>query len=247
VIKLVRENRPDFLTDEKILELTTKFKSNKSSVWNNKHIKKPLLQSSHGKCAYCECPLTSDSNYMEVEHFEDKHHNEDKVVVWENLLPSCKKCNGSKGIHNVNDEPIINPYSDEPRDHLSMRLYRLRGKTAKGKSTIEVTNLNHSSRLVVSRFEIGEKVDELVDTACDRYHICIEKKDTRSRNRLFKIIEGLLEECQPESIYSASTATNLLTDTKFLELVSVMKAEAIWSDELERLIAKGYLLVLDVV
>ena len=102
MIKLVRENRPDFLTDEKILELTTNFKSTKSSVWNNKHIKKPLLQSSHGKCAYCECPLTSDSNYMEVEHFEDKHHNEDKVVVWENLLPSCKKCNGSKGIHNVN-------------------------------------------------------------------------------------------------------------------------------------------------
>lgn len=245
MIKLERENKPDFLTNEKILELTDNFKSTKSSVWNIDHIKEPLLRSSHGKCAYCECPLTSESNYMEVEHFEDKKHNPDKVVAWENLLPSCKKCNGSKGTHNVIDEPIINPYVDDPKDHLSMRLYRFRGKTEKGNYTIEVANLNHSTRLVISRFDIGEKVDELIDTAWERYHTFLERQDTRSRNRLIKIVEGLLEECQPESDYSASTATNLLSDTKFIELVLVMKARHIWNDDLNILMIKGEELVLD--
>ncbi|CAB1262242.1 Uncharacterised protein [Vibrio cholerae] len=245
MIKLTRAGKPAFLSDEKVLDLTNKFKSTKLSVWNNDHIKEPLLKSSNGKCAYCECPLTSESNYMEVEHFEDKMHNEDKVVLWENLLPSCKKCNGSKGTHNVVQEPIINPYVDEPKDHLALRLYRFRGKTAKGSTTIEVVNLNHSSRLVLSRFEIGEKIDQVVDTAWERYSNFIEKRDTRSRNRLINIVEGLLEECQPESDYSASTATNLLSDSKFTELVSLMRAEDAWTDELEALINNALGLVLD--
>lgn len=245
MIKLDRESKPDYLSDEKVIELTDSFKSTKSPVWNNDNIKTPLLKSSHGKCAYCECPLTSESNYMEVEHFEDKKHNPDKVVIWENLLPSCKKCNGSKSTHNVIVEPIINPYIDDPKDHLSMRLYRFRGKTQKGSYTIDVTNLNHSSRLVMSRFEIGEKVDELIDTAWERYTNYIDKKDTRRRNRLIKIVEGLLEECQPESDYSASTATNLLTDPKFIQLVSEMKTLDIWSNELDKLMHEGSTLVLD--
>jgi hypothetical protein len=245
VIKLVRENRPEYLSDEKVLQLTNIFKESKTAVWNNKYIKIPLLFSSHGKCAYCECPLTTESNYMEVEHFEDKMHNPDKVVLWENLLPSCKKCNGSKGTHDVVNDPIINPYIESPKDHLLLRLYRFRGKTKKGKSTIEVTNLNHSSRLVLSRFEIGEKVDELISTSWGRWYLYMEKRDTRSRNKLISIVEGLLEECQPTADYSASTATNLLTDSKFVELISVMKSECIWSTELESLRQIASTLVLD--
>lgn len=247
MIKLTRKNKPTYLSDEKVLELTNKFKSTKSSVWNNDYIKVPLLESSHGKCAYCECPLTSESNYMEVEHFEDKKYNEDKVVLWENLLPSCKKCNGFKGNHNVIQEPIINPYVDEPKAHLCMRSYRFRGKTDKGKKTIVVTNLNHRSRLVLSRFEIGEKIDELVDTAWERYGIFSERKDTSSRNRLINIVEGLLEECQPNADYAASTATNLLTDSKFLELASLMRIKDLWTDDLENLMNVGFMLVLDCV
>lgn len=247
MIKLTRERKPAFLTDAKVKELTEKFKSTKSPVWNNNHIKIPLLRSSHEKCAYCECSLTSESNYMEVEHFEDKKNNEDKVVLWENLLPSCKKCNSSKGTHDVINEPIINPYIDNPKEHLSMRLYRFRGKTEKGKSTIDVANLNHSSRLVISRFEIGEKIDDLVKISWERYKAFSIKNDTRSKNRLISTVEGLLEECQPESNYSASTATNLLTDTNFIELISIMKKGTLWTDDLENLLKRGEALVLDCV
>lgn len=245
MIKLQRAVKPSYLTDEKVDELTNKFKLSQSSVWNNDKIKTPLLESSFYKCAYCQCPLSTESNYMEVEHFEDKKHNPDKVVVWENLLPSCKKCNGSKGTHDVISEPILNPFVDDPREHLYMRLYRFRGKTDKGTTTIDVTNLNHSTRLVFSRYEIGEKIDDLLEIAWERFETFKTNKKTVNRNKFIKVIEGLLIECQPYSDYSASTATNLFTDSKFVDLVSEMKNECIWTQELEALFKNASALVLD--
>lgn len=245
MIELNRAVKPTYLTDEKVSELTDEFKTSGKSVWNHEQIKKPLLDSSHGKCAYCECDLLKESNYMEVEHFEDKCHNPDKVVIWNNLLPSCKKCNGAKGTHDVMSEPIINPYDDDPRVHLSLRLYRLRGKTDKGKNTIGVTNLNNSTRLVISRFEIGEKINDLVETAWDRFSHYQDNPNTRAKNKLVGIVEGILEECQPNSSYSASTSTILKSDEKFSELVAALKQEGLWTDDLEELSQSSAELVLE--
>lgn len=245
MIKLDRSQKPDFLTDDKVCELTEEFKLTQKNVWNNEHIKKALLLSSYGKCAYCECSLTAESNYMEVEHFEDKKNNPDKVVIWENLLPSCKKCNGSKSIHDVLAKPIVNPYEEDPKNHLALRLYRLRGKTEKGSRTIDITNLNHSERLVMSRFRIGEKVHQLVETSWERYNVYTEKKDTRSKNRVIGVVEGLLKECQPAADYAASTATMLLTDIKFTELIVFLKADSIWTQELEDYLQSALQIVLE--
>ena len=247
MIKLQRAKPPSFLTVEKILELTNEFKDTGKSVWNSDHIKTPLLSSSHGKCAYCECSLKTESNYMEVEHFEDKKNNPGKVVLWENLLPSCKKCNSSKGNHDVLADPIVNPYEEDPREHLAMRLYRLRGKTVKGDSTIDITNLNHSDRLVFSRFRIGEKVSELIGTSWERFDSYRKKQDTRTRNRVTCVVEGLLKECQPTADYAASTATVLLTDKSFLKLIECMKTESIWNEELECCLQSALPIVLDCV
>jgi len=247
VIKLERPLRPPFLTDEKAAELTQQYKLSGGSVWNNEYIKKPLLESSNNKCAYCECPLTSDSNYMEVEHFEDKKTNPDKVVLWENLLPACKKCNGAKSTHDTSAEPIVNPYLDEPRQHLAMHRFRLRGKTAKGKSTIEVVSLNHSSRLVMGRFLIGEKLAELVEIIYERLDIWISTRSTRARNRLIGTMEGLLLECSPRSAYAASAATTLLTDPRFLAAVEIIRTENLWTEELESLHSAASSIVLDVI
>ncbi|MEM8642694.1 MAG: HNH endonuclease [Cyanobacteria bacterium P01_G01_bin.54] len=233
MIKLVRAACPSYLTDQKVQALTDEYKQTGKSVWNKDEIKSPLLDSSHGKCAYCECSLTKESNYMEVEHFEDKHHNPDKVVLWENLLPACKKCNGSKSTHDVIKYPVVNPYEDDPRDHLAMRLYRMRGKTPRGKTAIDVVRLNHSERLVKCRFDIGEKIAKNLETAWERYKTFRTKQDTRSRNRLIGIVEGMLQECQPQAEYSASTAATLLSNPDYQRLVEAMETDGIWSDELE--------------
>ncbi|ENY73721.1 hypothetical protein G114_01664 [Aeromonas diversa CDC 2478-85] len=245
MIKLQRAPAPPYLSAEKVAELTAEFKSSGKSVWNQHHIKEPLLASSFGKCAYCECPLETESNYMEVEHFEDKKNNPEKVVDWENLLPSCKKCNGSKGAHDVVADPIVNPYRDDPKEHLALRLYRLRGISEIGVCTIQVTNLNHSDRLVFSRYKIGEKISELIETAFDRWQVYQEAGDTRSKNRLLGVVEGLLKECVPQASYAASTATMLLTDSSFLELIDEMKAASVWSEDLENLLQNALPIVLD--
>lgn len=244
MIKLQRTPAPPYLTVEKVAELTAEFKNSGKSVWNQHHIKESLLASSFGKCAYCECPLETESNYMEVEHFEDKISNPDKVVDWENLLPSCKKCNGSKGTHDVVADPIVNPYRDDPKEHLALRLYRLRGISEIGACTIQVTNLNHSDRLVFSRYKIGEKVSELIETAWERWDVYQAAVDTRSKNRLLGIVEGLLKECTPQANYAASTATMLLTDSRFLELIDKMKGASVWSEDLEDLLQNALSIVL---
>lgn len=247
MIKLTRLAKPAFLTPEKVTELTSKYKADKSSVWNTAAIKEPLLNSSHGKCAYCECLLTAESNYMEVEHFEDKSSHPDKVVEWENLLPSCKKCNGAKSTHDVNKEPIVNPYNEDPKNDLAMRLYRIKGKTDKGVTTIDVVDLNHTERLVRIRFDIGEKIQELVKTGQDRLSKYKTTNSVRNRNRLNTSIEGLLYECQPTSNYAASTATILLKDSDFINILKSMNDLDIWTGNLESLYNNAAELVLNTI
>jgi len=246
MIKLERAAKPSYLTSAKVSELSIEYINSGKSVWNTHHLKDPLLKSSQKKCAYCECTLSKNSNYMEVEHFEDKKHSPGKVVEWINLLPSCKKCNGHKGTHDVRTDPIINPFDVDPRDHLVLRLYRLRGKTEMGECTIDVANLNHSSRLVSCRFDVGEKIDELLDSANVRLSTFLAKRDTRSRNKLVGVVEGMLEECQTYAEFSASTATVLLSDPKFLGLVASMKGEGVWTGSLDQMFDLASDLVLEV-
>lgn len=126
MIKLKCANPPTYLSYQKKQDLTDKYKTHGTNVWNKKEIKDALLRISHDKCAYCECEIGSAAGYLEVEHFIAKSIDPDKVLEWENLLPSCKSCNGKKGSHDVIAEPIINPYKDEPKNHLSFIHARLK-------------------------------------------------------------------------------------------------------------------------
>ncbi|MGR0329632.1 HNH endonuclease [Bacillus cereus] len=96
MIHLPRPNCPSKLTDEVKTKLTQDFITSGSSVWGKSYIKSALLEMSHNKCAYCECRLDEESKYMEVEHFLPKDDYPKLVVDWNNLLPSCKRCNGKK-------------------------------------------------------------------------------------------------------------------------------------------------------
>lgn len=245
MIKLIRLPKPTYLSATKVAELTQKYKDTGESVWNHDDIKTTLLTSSNNKCAYCECKLTEESTYMEVEHFEDKKNNENKVVEWDNLLPSCKRCNGAKGTHDVIAEPIVNPYIDDPKEHFYLRPYRLKHKTIEGKNSIDVNDLNNTERLVHKRFEIGTKLEETIENAEDRYQQYMEDKTTRRKNKFVSIMKSLLSECQPTSIYSATTATILHTNDLYQQLIENLKSEDLWDDELEELFNNSKNLVFD--
>jgi len=246
MIKLNRKFTPIKLTPKFVSEKTAKYKKDNSSVWNINWLKEALLELSYEKCAYCECSLSEESNYMEIEHFEDKARYPNKVMLWSNLLPSCKKCNGSKSSHDVNLEPIINPFIDNPRDEIYFRLYRLKGKTIKGKNTENIVNINHPTRSIVKRFEVGEALQNLIEIANERIFSYLEKKTISRRNKALNLVEAILLECQPNSIYSSTCSTILHSNINFIKIKEIIEAESLWNDELENLYNKSKQIILEI-
>lgn len=244
MIKLNRAARPSYLTEQMTKKLTLTFKTTGESVWNDERLKEPLRLSSYGKCAYCECSIIEESKYMEVEHFKDKHSYPDDVVQWDNLLPSCKRCNGIKGIHDVIDTPIINPYLDHPRDHIYYKDYRLKGKTEKGIDTIEAIGLNNYERIAIKRFEIGHAILDSISQCEDKIIEYETTKKTRTLNKISRFMERILNECQPSAIYAATTATIALNNETFFEVVDRMKSIKAWTVECEKLFSAAKLIIL---
>jgi len=245
MIKLQRAPKPQYLTDDKVKELTDKFKVDGTSVWSHEAIKTPLLESSSNKCAYCECNTSVESKYMEVEHFLPKEQYKDNVVDWENLLPSCKRCNIAKSKHDPKVDMIVDPYNMEPKAHLAFRLFRLKGKTLEGKNSIGALDLNNTERLVHPRFQIGQQIEESIEASIERLQLYMESKSTVRKNRLIAIIETILNECQPSAVYSAITASVALTNANFLEVISETKQLGIWEDRLEIMLTLGKNSILD--
>lgn len=233
MIKLERQPKPSYLSASIVVELTEKFKSDGSSVWNRVQIKKPLLFSSYGKCAFCECSVLDESKYMEVEHFQYKDFYKDFVVDWNNLLPSCKRCNLAKGTHDVNTDPIVNPYDVDPRRHISFKLYQFRGKDQIGRSTVDALDLNNSDRLVLKRFEVGEQVFLSIRVATERLSDYLTLSTAIRKNKLLSIVETILDECQPKAIYAATTATIALGDEEFMNVIKKLRSLNLWQDHLE--------------
>lgn len=235
MIKLERTSPPLKLTPVFVTTQTAEFIANETNVWNVDWLKESLLELSYGKCAYCECDLKEEAKYMEVEHFEDKANNPKKVLEWDNLLPSCKRCNGSKSTHDVISDPIVNPFIDTPSTHLTLRLYRFKSKDIKGKNTIDVVDLNHTERAVKKRFEVGEQLEKAIEKAFERLELYEANTITQRRNKLLCIVEDILLECQKESTYSATCSTILHSSDVYSEIRQKMQTLGIWSKELETL------------
>lgn len=237
MIKLDRTPRPVELTTELQVTLTDEFKSTGKSVWNVDFIKKGLLAFSNNKCSYCEANINEESKYLEVEHFHHKDTYKDEVLEWENLLPSCKKCNGTKNDHDTKLEPIIDPSKIDPKNHLKYWRYRIKGSDDFGKLTVSVLKLNDQDRLVKKRFEIGNAIQEKLEQfneLTDDY-ISGVQTSTRRKNRIVNGIKDLMKEGLPNSIYSATSATVILTDTEFEILKNKLTLLGLWDEELSQL------------
>lgn len=235
MIKLLRGTKPKFLTVEKEKELVARFKANGTSVWNTPSVKKPLLLSSNNKCAYCECKLDEESNYMEVDHFKHKDSYPDLVVDWSNLVPSCKRCNRSKWDNDVTIKPIINPYVDAPKKHLFVYNMRVVGRDIIGENTVDVLSLNEYPRVVRPRAELVFHIDDKINTL---FELVSDYEKTRNQGGLRKIrnqIHGILSECQPEKEYSYVTSATTINNKQFQIIISKLKAIGEWGNELESL------------
>ncbi|MFI8035207.1 HNH endonuclease [Acinetobacter sp. ABJ_C3_5] len=240
MIKLQRSEKPEFLTDEKVKELTDKFKANNNDdVWKQDCIHKALLLSSASKCAYCEIKVQVKSTYMEIEHFKDKSHFPDDVVEWLNLLPSCKRCNTTKSTHNVVTNPIINPFDIDPKDHLTQSAFRLYFKTDLGEETRDTLNLN-DTKLTKPRAAVWDYVVDKIEEL-HRDIIPKQKITKHDRNKLSR----LMVSCQADQAFSAFSATALHQSNEYLEIIAALKRSNQWDEQMEILHRESLRLVLD--
>ncbi len=253
MIRLEPYSKPAQLTKEKQEELTAKYKESEKSVWQQPYIKRALLEMSHNKCCYCECKIDEESKYLEVEHFLPKNIYPDKVVEWENLLPSCKRCNIKKGAHDTGIEPIIHPVRDNPKEHLYLNLkdyqFSAKDNSRLGNTTLNVLYLNDYKRLTEKRTDIGESLVQSLDLLNAFAVECfgngnLSKED---KERLLIGVKVLLRECIPSSEYSAAAATVLLEDEYYIRIKRMFIDNGLWNDHLGELEDKAKTCALDTV
>lgn len=237
MVKLERLSAPVELTEDFVKNKTEEFKVTKKPVWNIDWLKIALLEQSYGKCAYCESYLKEESKYIEVEHFEDKANNPDKVLLWENLLPSCKKCNGKKGTHDVILFPIVNPFEDNPKESFKLVDYNFVHKDEKGERTIDKLDLNHVERLVYKRFNIGSSFYELIKlTLKMKFDFFVQSnEDSSLLFSLVEVTEDILQKCQIDKPFSAVCSTILHSHDVYKDVKSKLEKYDSWNDTLEEL------------
>jgi uncharacterized protein (TIGR02646 family) len=231
MIKLQAIAKPVELTDDVIAQLTAEYKATENSVWKKPYITSALLKMSFDKCCFCETNVNEESKYMEVEHFHPKSLYPDEVVLWNNLLPICKRCNSKKLNHDTKKEPIIHPVRDNLKEHLKLKDYRFSGLTELGKCTKDVIDLNDRQRLVYVRYEVGTKIGEELDKLIDSTQDYINEPSTRRRNKIVGTLKNIMREGTKEYPYSATVATVILTNTSYAEIKQLFIASNLWNDE----------------
>lgn len=187
---------------------------------------------SNNKCAYCEAPLDVSGSYMEVEHFFPKSKYPDKVVEWENLLPSCKRCNVKKGNHDPNKEGIINPTYHNPKEHLYLKRYNIVGSDELGSSTVSILGLNDMDTLVLNRFKISEELISKLDSIWDDIQICkvTEVKPSRMK-KIRNTMESLLKLIQKNKNYSGTLSAILLNEENYRYIKNYFIENDLWDEE----------------
>lgn len=158
--------------------------------YRHQDIKDILFESTNRKCAFCE-GFPEDNGNIEVEHFHPKSLYPQETFSWGNFLPCCRKCNSAKDAHDTKVEPILNPYINNPEDHLSVNGIRLIGKDKLGIKTIEVCDLKGTrlyrpySELLV---QFNQYEDDLSE-ALKEYEL--KETQTKKRNQLLRILESI--------------------------------------------------------
>ncbi|HEB3859829.1 TPA: hypothetical protein RZV89_004744 [Escherichia coli] len=235
MIKLERNFTPLFFSPQNVSRLTEKIKSSGTHVWHHDDVKNSLMELSDKKCAYCEVKLGEKSTYHEVEHFKDKNDYPDDVIEWNNLLPSCRHCNGSKGTHDVVEEPIVNPFEELPAEFFYIKNFRMKGRNEKGILTIDVLNLNDREHLVKPRCETGSIIAEKIEDSLTLFEGYLLNPTSKNKRKLIGTVRGILKECQRSAIFSAVSATVLHTSEDYLTLRDNMMAHKLWDEDMENL------------
>lgn len=177
--------------------------------YRHKDIKKALTESSHCKCAFCECKPGKSGN-IEVEHFKPKSLYPALTFDWDNLLPACRKCNEAKSDYDTHTTPIIDPTKEDPEQLLTYRFIEIcpisgTAGEEKAQNTIDVCNLN-CPRLFSARSELMVALTEYMNEIRDKISLVDEADTPRKRSvritKLSNSLEQIDKLLQDDSIFS---------------------------------------------
>lgn len=127
--------------------------------YRHPEIKAALRTEAHSKCVYCEAKLSVG----ETDHINPVKDCPDQIVSWTNLCLSCKECNTYKSGYYSVDEPLLNPFTEEPSEHLLFFGPLVLGKAADAKGFRTVAKLKLSrSDLIQRRSERVQRLQPLV-------------------------------------------------------------------------------------
>lgn len=210
------------------IRLTNDFIATGNTVWKKSYIVDALSQMSNNKCAYSEQSLGKESCYLEVEHFKPKDKYPYEVVRWGNLLPSCKKCNTTKNDWDVVADPIVNPVTDTPSDHLKVKAFRFYPKSEKGANTIEATGINDRQHFVIPRSQLAFGIADELELLSEKFDNAAPSR----KNSVIQRIKSTLMSCGPDNPYSAVIATYILHEfPAYTKIKTQINAAGKWNDE----------------
>jgi len=163
--------------------------------------KEALRKSSFGKCMYCEGKM-EDVGYAHIEHIKPKGKFPQFKFTWENLGFSCQICNTNKGEKYDSATLFINPYDENPEEHivfLGFYVYPKQG-SERGEHTINELQLNRAG-LIDRRKEKIEKIDTMIKAGFRTSNVSLRTQ----------AIELLKKEANEDKEYSAMVKSILAT------------------------------------
>lgn len=169
--------------------------------YNHKTNKDALRKANFDKCMYCES-IISHIDYAHIEHIKPKAEGKypELKYTWENLGYACSRCNIMKSEEYVETTPYIDPYSEDPEEHIfpsGVFLFAKNG-SERGELTISAIDLNRID-LIGKR---QGRIDEVVKTML----ACFRTKNETLRNNA---LEAIKKDALPDKEYSLVLKTLL--------------------------------------
>jgi 5-methylcytosine-specific restriction endonuclease McrA len=115
-------------------------------------LRRLVWERAHARCEYCRMRQEFDELTFQIEHvIPRKHHGVDAA---ENLALACFACNNHNGTNLSGFDPqtgemtrLFHPRHDTWEEHFDWQRGRLVGRTAIGRTTIDVLAINLSYRV----------------------------------------------------------------------------------------------------
>ena len=127
--------------------------------------KDALRKSTSGKCMYCESKM-EHVNYPHIEHIKPKKKFPELEFAWENLGFCCQRCNTNKGSKYDEALAFINPYDENPDEHIGFLGFYIFPKNGseRGEYTIREIGLDRND-LNDRRKEKIEDIEKMIKSA----------------------------------------------------------------------------------